>query len=88
MIQEKNLCVYYQAVVKRDECWKLTALLRSFEHLCFDRTYDKGRSVFEFFVPEELEQFFIQIMAYFESIGLISQLQKMPNRLIDPTCQL
>jgi hypothetical protein len=87
-MQDKNLCVYYQAVVKREECWKLTATLRSFEHLCFDRTYDKSRSVFEFFVPAELEQFFIQIMAHFEEIGLISELQKMPNRLLDPGSKL
>ncbi len=80
---DKNLCLYYQAVVKREECWKLTALLRSFEHVCFDRTLDKEKSIFEFFVPDNMERYFLSIMEEFKRIGLVSNLQQLPNRLID-----
>lgn len=87
-MQEKNVCIYYQAAVKRDECWKLTALLRSFEHVCFDRTVDKEKSVFEFFVPSGMESIFLNIMEHFKLIGLISDLQQLPNRMIDPDAKL
>ncbi len=36
-----KLCAYYQAQVKRSDTWFLTATLRSFEHLCFDRALKK-----------------------------------------------
>ena len=58
--QSMRWCAYYRAIIKKEECWFLTATLRSFEHLCFDRTYDKSISQFEFFVPQELEHFFVQ----------------------------
>lgn len=85
---DKNLCLYYQAVVKREECWKLTALLRSFEHVCFDRTLDKEKSIFEFFVPDNMERYFLSIMEEFKRIGLVSNLQQLPNRLIDADSKL
>jgi hypothetical protein len=86
--QKTNLCSYYQAIIKREECWLLTATLRSFEHLCFDRTLDKTISMFEFFVPIEQEHYFIDIMKAFEQQGLVSELNKLPNRLLDPQATL
>jgi hypothetical protein len=75
---------YYRAHVVEKECWFLVAVLRSFEHLAFDRTYDKQTSTFEFFVPEGCEETFLTIMAYFTQQGVITSLQKLPNRLLDP----
>ncbi len=62
----------------------MTGILRSFEHLCFDRTIDKEHSVFEFYVPPSLEGSFEEIMRYFEKEGIVCDLQKMQNRLLDP----
>ncbi len=86
--QNMQWCAYYRAIIKREECWFLTATLRSFEHLAFDRTYDKSISQFEFFVPQNLEHFFVQIMDEYKKIGLVSELEKLPNRLMEPGSQL
>lgn len=77
-----NICLYYQAQVQKSNTWYLTAVLRSFESLAFDRSIDKLSSTFEFFVPKDLEPYFLDLMSYFESIGLISDLKKAPNRLV------
>lgn len=72
---------YYQAIVKKELCWQLTAILRSYEHLAFDRTIDNATSTFEFFVSPDLEDYFLKLMDYFIAIGIVSNLQKLPNRL-------
>jgi hypothetical protein len=74
-------CVYYQAHVVKSKTWLFVAVLRSFEHCCFDRTVDKEAGIFEFFIPESLEQSFLDVMRYFEREAIIHTLQKLPNRL-------
>ena len=74
-------CSYYQANVERELCWYVTAALRSYEHVSFDRTLDPTTSLFEFFVPQSTESIFLAIMAHFESQKLISNFKKLPNRL-------
>ena len=79
-----SYCYYYQAQVKKAQTWFLVAILRSFEHLAFDRTLDKSNAMFEFFVPPALEPFFLQLMKHFQDNGIILYLEKLPNRLQDP----
>lgn len=79
-----SYCSYYQAHVVEKDCWFLVAVMRSFEHLAFDRTYDRATSTFEFFVPQECEEIFLEVMAYFKQEGIITTLEKLPNRLLDP----
>lgn len=74
-------CFYYQAHVQRELCWFVTAALRSYEHISFDRTIDVENSIFEFFVAPSTEPCFLEIMAYFQEQGLVSGLVKKPNRL-------
>jgi len=74
-------CSYYQAQVERELCWYVTATLRSYEHISFDRTLDPATSLFEFFVPTATEAIFLTVMAYFQSEGLVRDLKKLPNRL-------
>ena len=74
-------CSYYQAQVERELCWYVTAALRSYEHISFDRTLDPATSLFEFFVPTTTEKNFLILMAYFQSEGLVRNLKKLPNRL-------
>ena len=78
---EPLYCSYYQAYVERELCWYVTAALRSYEHISFDRTLDPVTSLFEFFVPQDCEQYFLKVMAYFEEQGLVQNLKKLPNRL-------
>lgn len=73
--------VYYQAHIKRELCWYFVAILRSSEHLAFDRTLNKHTSLFEFFVPADMEQQFLIFMQEFEKQQIVTGLQKLPNRL-------
>jgi len=75
-------CLYYQAHVKREYCWLLVGLLKSFEHMAFDRTIDKEKSIFEFFVPPLMKHYFEDFMEYLTKEGIISSLSEMPNRLV------
>jgi hypothetical protein len=79
---------YYQAQVQEKETWFLVATLRSFEHLMFDRTLDKTTSTFEFFVPQDREATFLAVMQYYSDKGIIKNLVKLPNRLMDPHASL
>ena len=60
-----RLSAYYRALVERERTWFFTATLRSFEHLCFDRTYDVGTGTFEFFVSPGLTQEFESLMRWY-----------------------
>lgn len=83
-----NYCSYYQAIVDKTFCWYFVAILKSYEHLAFDRTLDTPTNLFEFYVPESREQEFLRLMHYFEQQHLINNLQKLPNRLADPSQEL
>jgi len=83
-----KFCLYYQARVKREYCWLLVGILKSFEHMSFDRTIDKEKSIFEFFVPPLMESYFKEIMDYFIKEGVVSELVQLPNRLIESEVQL
>jgi hypothetical protein len=76
-----NYCSYFQAEVKKAETWFFVATLRSFEHYAFDRTLDKERGLFEFFVPQGYEKKFVQLMSYYQDKGIISGFNKLENRL-------
>ncbi|HAU30042.1 MAG: hypothetical protein UV79_C0005G0027 [candidate division TM6 bacterium GW2011_GWF2_43_17] len=77
-------CAYFQAKIDRPRVWFFTATLRSFEHLCFDRTLDKTQSLFEFFVPEDNKAFFTQLMRWYQEQGIAFEYKQLPNRLLDP----
>jgi hypothetical protein len=85
MQSEPLYCSYYHAHVERELCWFVTAALRSYEHISFDRTLDPATSLFEFFVPEDCEKYFLVIMASFEQQGLVRNLTKLPNRICSLT---
>jgi hypothetical protein len=72
---------YFQAHVKKSQTYFFVATLRSFEHLCFDRTFDKEQGIFEFFVTPRYEDFFISLMEWYKSKGVIDSFEKQENRL-------
>ena len=76
-------CVYYRAKIERELCWIVTSTLRYSEYVAFDRCYDKESSTFEFFVAPDLQHVFLSIMATFEKHNIVSQLELLPNRLLD-----
>ena len=74
---------YYQAYISKPETLGCVSILKSFDHVCFDRTLDARTGLFEFFVPESQESLFLKLMHYFEKRGIVRNLKKMPNRLLD-----
>lgn len=80
--------IYYTAHIERPLVWFFVAILRSFDHVAFDRTHDVANSVFEFFVPEGMEPYFLEIMASLKKEGVVHSLQKHPNRLLDENQQI
>lgn len=83
-----NYCSYYQALVDKTFCWYVVAILKSYEHLAFDRTLDTKKNLFEFYVPESREEEFLKLMSHFEAQHLINNLQKLPNRLANASQEL
>lgn len=73
-------CVYYQAHVPVHNCSVFVALIRSLEHVVFDRTFDTATSTFEFFVPHDQHEIFMQFMKFCEKQKLIEKLVELPNR--------
>lgn len=80
-----NYSSYYQAYIEKASCWYVVAILKSYEHLAFDRTLDTPTNLFEFYVAPAREKEFTDLMHYFEKNHLIRDLKKLPNRLIDPS---
>jgi hypothetical protein len=78
-----NICSYYQAKIDKKLTWFFVATFRSNEHLAFDRTFDVEQGIFEFFVPQDLEKDFLMVMDSYKDINLVSNLKKLPNRLLD-----
>jgi hypothetical protein len=83
-----SYCLYFQAHVKKEKIWFLTSILRSCEHLVFDRTLDQVQSIFEFFVPEGSLAEFQSLMKHFEKEKVISQVKKLPNRFINKSLHI
>ena len=81
-------CSYYRAYVVKKKTCLFVAILRSYEHIAFDRTLDKQTGLFEFFVPQECEEIFVDVMHQLSSAGMVSDPEKIPNRLIDPQAQV
>jgi hypothetical protein len=83
-----NYCSYFQAYIAKPYCWYVVAILKSHEHLCFDRTIDTPTNLFEFYVPVDRENEFLAMMGHFQAEHLISDLKKLPNRLMQPDQEL
>lgn len=83
-----NYCSYYTALVDKTFCWYVVAILKSYEHLAFDRTLDTPTNLFEFYVPADREQQFLRLMEHFKNQHLVSDLTKKQNRLMDPSQEL
>ena len=77
---KQKYCKYYTAYVKPKDCWFVVGVLKSYEHMVFDRTLDSSKSLFEFFVPEQMEALFLEIIQVFITNGMVADLQKIPNR--------
>lgn len=74
-------CAYYQATISKAEILYFVSILKSFDHLCFDRTIDVEKNVFEFFVPQAQEAQFLNTLSYFEKRDIVQDLKKLPNRI-------
>lgn len=73
--------IYYQAHIDRQLCWFVLAALKSFEHLCFDRTLNAEENLIEFYVCPQANDVFLEIMDYFKKQNLVFNLRQLPNRI-------
>jgi hypothetical protein len=80
----EKFCRYYQAQVEREQAWFFVAIARSYEHIMFDRTLDPQTSMFEFFVPADMEPAFLEVMAQLVEHGIVTDLRSLDNRLKNP----
>ena len=76
----KQWCAYYTGHVKKEKAWMLTAVLRGAENVAFDRTLNVKESIFEFFVPEDMENIFLQAAEYLKKQDVLLTLVKEKNR--------
>ncbi len=76
-----NYCLYYQAKLEAKTTLFVTATLRSFDNLVFDRCLNE-KNIFEFFVPDGSQEEFLKIMSFFQENGIVTDLIKCDNRLI------
>ena len=74
-------CRVFQVLVPVKTTWCFVALLRSYEHLCFDRTKDVSIGLFELFVPQDLVKDFLEVMNYLHTIGIADKVYEVENRL-------
>lgn len=79
------LCNYYQARLVRQDTQFVVAILKSFEHMAFDRTLDIKENIFEFFVSPDMDCVFIMAMNRLIAMNLVFDFKRLPNRLLDPS---
>lgn len=84
MQQKQDYCLYYQAHIQRKQAWFFVAVVRSYEHVMFDRTLDTQESIFEFFVPADTRDVFLSVMNRLEELGIVTHLHQLENRLALP----
>ena len=78
-----DYCLYYQAHIPKHHVLLLVSILKSFDHLCFDRSVDMKQNLFEFFVPKSNQEMFGALMQYFQQKGMVTDLREVSNRLMD-----
>ena len=82
-----DYCIYYQAQINKQLTWFFVGCLKSSDHMAFDRTLDAEQGIFEFFVPIDMENQFVSFLHHFEQLGIVRNIQKKRNRLIDEPVQ-
>lgn len=80
-----DMCNYYQAHIVRKHTWFVVAVLKSFEHVAFDRTVNVEENLLEFFVPLSMDVYFRLVMDYCITHDIVTNFKQLPNRLLDPT---
>lgn len=71
---------YYLAKVLREKTWFLAGVLRNESNLVLDRSLDAKNNLFEFFVSEDQEDHFLDVMESMKKRGVVLSLQKAVNR--------
>jgi hypothetical protein len=75
-------CQYYKAKLNIPKTWFVSGVFRNEDNLVFARALDGREGVFEFFVPKDHEQKFLDIMEHLVMKGYILSYKKDKNRLI------
>ncbi|MFC1894915.1 hypothetical protein ACFLYH_03125 [Candidatus Dependentiae bacterium] len=74
-------CQYYHVTTDRPRTWFVVGCFRNEENIVFERSFDKKKSILEFFVTPECENHFLKVIDYLIKNGYVLKCQKLPNRL-------
>ena len=74
-------CQYYQATVLKIKTWFVSGVFRNEDNVVIARALEGCSDVFEFFVPQEQEGYFLELMGYLQQEGSVLSFEKKPNRL-------
>ncbi len=73
---------YYQAKVIKKKTWFVSGVFRNENNIAFARALEGYKDVFEFFVPQDQEEYFLYVINYLKNTGYVLSFEKKPNRLI------
>ena len=74
-------CHYYQAKLLRKKTWFVMGSFRSEENLAFARALKAEEDIFEFFVPQDNHEHFLDFMGYLQKNGYVLSFKKKENRI-------
>ena len=74
-------CQYYHATTNKPKTWFVIGFFKAEDNFAFIRTFDKTKSILEFFVPKENEAKFLKLIDYLIQNKYILDFKQLPNRL-------
>ncbi len=74
-------CIYYTAHVPRKTAWFVSGVFRNESNLVLERCINRLDSEFEFFVPKDMHEKFLQVAQYLVDNGFMQDLCLRPNRI-------
>jgi hypothetical protein len=77
-----SYCLYFVATLLRKKIWFVSGLLRNEGRVALERSLDKEKNQFEFFVPPAQKERFLQLMETLQELGLVLDLKEETNRLL------
>ncbi len=74
--------LYYQAKIDVARTWFVVGVLRNEDHVAFERAIEGGDGLFEFLVPQENRERFLELMEYFKQHGYVAWFEQQSNRFM------
>lgn len=73
--------LYYQATVVKKRAWFVSGCFRNEDHVAFARALNGSSTIFEFFVPQDQKERFLDLINYLLQDGAIVSYEQKENRI-------